>query len=190
MPIQVIGSSNFSTIPGSCTSTGCAHGRSGKPGRQRLAWGGTGYSGLRLGLRCSGRPGDVLRLSYPQDCADTPESLAQQVQNPVAAFATDNNGVIIELPAVSGAEASVSGSLIFGIGTQSNNGLGGATVFGTDAFGDFNTTYQNHRVYELSGQRFKRNLIFSILPLRGCRCAAELTFLVLPFLGTEHLRIK
>ncbi len=61
----------------------------------------------------------------------------------MAFFATDNNGVIIELPAVSGDEASVSGSLIFGIGTQSNNGLGSATVFGTDAFGDFNTTYKS-----------------------------------------------
>jgi len=51
------------------------------------------------------------------------------VQNPVTLFATDNNGVIIELPAVSGVETSVTGSLIFGIGTQSNNALGSATVY-------------------------------------------------------------
>ena len=59
-------------------------------------------------------------------------ALASQVSNPVAAFAKDNNGVIVELPSASGPEASLSGSLIFGIGTRSNNGLGGATVYNLD----------------------------------------------------------
>jgi hypothetical protein len=62
-------------------------------------------------------------------CVKTDVPLSQQVQNPVALFSTDNNGVIVELPAVSGPTASVNGSLVFGIGTQSNNGLGSATVF-------------------------------------------------------------
>ena len=61
-------------------------------------------------------------------CQPVSVALSQQVQNPVALFPQDNNGVIITLPAVSGAAATVSGSLIFGIGTQSNNGLGSATV--------------------------------------------------------------
>jgi Protein of unknown function (DUF3443) len=83
-------------------------------------------------------------------CVVVAESLAQQVQNPVALFSTDNNGVIIELPAVSAPEVSLSGSLIFGIGTQSNNGLNGATVYpinGED--GDFTTTF-NGSVYDQS----------------------------------------
>ncbi len=72
----------------------------------------------------------------------TPEGLAQQVQNPVSLFASDNNGVIIELPQVSAnGAASLAGSLVFGIGTQSNNGLGQATVFATDASGNISTTY-------------------------------------------------
>lgn len=65
------------------------------------------------------------------NCTATGEPLAQQVVNPVVLFPTDNNGVIIELPAVASA-ATVSGSLVFGIGTQSNNGLGSATVYGMD----------------------------------------------------------
>ena len=69
------------------------------------------------------------------------ESLAQQVQNPVT-LAADNNGVIVELPAVSVPETSVSGSLVFGIGTQANNGLNGATVYSVDANGNFITTYK------------------------------------------------
>lgn len=72
----------------------------------------------------------------------TAESLAQQVQNPVTLFATDNNGVIVELLAVSAPETSVSGALVFGIGTQSNNGLNGATVYTVDANGNFITTYK------------------------------------------------
>jgi hypothetical protein len=72
----------------------------------------------------------------------TAEGLTQQVQNPVALFASDNNGVIIELPAVSAPAATLTGSLVFGIGTQSNNALGTATVYTPDANGNFTTTYK------------------------------------------------
>jgi hypothetical protein len=146
LPIQVIGSPNFPSIPADCTSQ-----------VQPLFLlddltnlGANGLLGVGQAIQDCGSDcvtSGPLSLGTYYDCpssvcTDTTESLALQVQNPVASFATDNNGVIIELPAVSGSEASLSGSLIFGIGTQSNNGLGGATVFGTDPFGDFSTTYQ------------------------------------------------
>jgi hypothetical protein len=74
-------------------------------------------------------------------CTVTTLALASQVSNPVAAFATDNNGVIVQLPSATGPQASLTGSLIFGIGTQSNNGLGGATIYALDPnTGNFNTT--------------------------------------------------
>ncbi len=57
-------------------------------------------------------------------------------------FATDNNGVVIELPSVSASAPSLSGSMVFGIGTESNNALGGATIFPLDSSGEFNTTYK------------------------------------------------
>ena len=84
---------------------------------------------LRLFVRISG-------------CIVTTESLQNQVQNPVASFPADNNGVLIQLPAV-GAQgaATASGSLIFGIGTQSNNGLGSAQTYTTDDLGNFTTVY-------------------------------------------------
>ena len=69
--------------------------------------------------------------------------LSQQVQNPVILFPQDNNGVIITLPAVSGAEATVSGSLVFGIGTQSNNGLGSAAVYTLNQNNSITTIYKN-----------------------------------------------
>lgn len=65
----------------------------------------------------------------------------QLVGNPVAQFPVDNNGVIVELPAVpSTGAASATGVLVFGIGTQANNGLGSAQVFGADATHGFITT--------------------------------------------------
>jgi len=72
--------------------------------------------------------------------ASTP--IADQLPNPVALFATDNNGVLISLPSVplTGA-ATATGSLIFGIGTQSNNALGSAQIYAVDANDDFATTY-------------------------------------------------
>ena len=68
--------------------------------------------------------------------------LASQVINPVAALPVDNNGVILQLPAVPGGVASsASGSLIFGIGTQSNNIPSGVTVYGADQDAEFTTTF-------------------------------------------------
>jgi hypothetical protein len=58
-------------------------------------------------------------------------------------FSQDNNGVIVTLPVVSGAEVTVSGSLIFGIGTQSNNGLGSATVYTLNQDYSITTIYNN-----------------------------------------------
>ena len=71
-------------------------------------------------------------------------SVTQQVQQPVAHFATDNNGVVVQLPAIGSAGAvTVSGSLIFGIDTQNNNSLGSATILQVDTSGNFITRYNN-----------------------------------------------
>ena len=81
----------------------------------------------------------------PSTCGDTAAALAQQVPNPATLFA-DNNGVIIELPAIGSAgcsNASCSGSLVFGIGTQTNNGLGTAKVLPADpSSGYITATYK------------------------------------------------
>jgi hypothetical protein len=64
------------------------------------------------------------------------------VSNPVPLFSQDNNGTIIELPTVpADGAANVKGSLIFGIGTRSNNGVGQATVMPLDSSGTFLTSY-------------------------------------------------
>ncbi|MDO8773219.1 MAG: DUF3443 domain-containing protein [Burkholderiaceae bacterium] len=68
-------------------------------------------------------------------------STAQQVKNPVPLFAADNNGMLIDLPAVSSAGASsLNGSLIFGIGTQSNNQSTAAGILTTNSSGYISTS--------------------------------------------------
>ncbi|HEY4805619.1 MAG TPA: DUF3443 domain-containing protein [Paraburkholderia sp.] len=82
-------------------------------------------------------------------CNSTKQSATSQVQNPVAAFAQDNNGVIVELPALSAAgQASVEGSLIFGIGTQTNNTFAATSVLGYDSSLLFTTQYNGKTMSE------------------------------------------
>ena len=72
-------------------------------------------------------------------------ALDAQVTNPVYLFANDNNGVILDLPNLtdSNGDAQLAGSLIFGLGTQSDNPLPttGVTVLGTNPSGDFSANY-------------------------------------------------
>jgi hypothetical protein len=85
-------------------------------------------------------------------CQPAARPLAEQVTNPISMFADDNNGVIVQLPAVpaTGA-ASVDGSLIFGIGTRTNNALGSASVFALSSLTGGLTTFYNGSV---SGNSF------------------------------------
>ncbi|MGF6649079.1 DUF3443 domain-containing protein [Paraburkholderia sp. GAS82] len=77
-------------------------------------------------------------------CTTAQVPTGDQVANPVAHFATDNNGVIVEMAPVSNNGAgSATGTLVFGIGTQSNNALAAAKTFTTDAFGDLNNSTFN-----------------------------------------------
>jgi Protein of unknown function (DUF3443) len=75
-------------------------------------------------------------------CSPAFVTTSDQVANPVVRFAKDNNGVIVELPAVSGSAASISGSLVFGIGTESNNQLHSSATIFTMACDDFTTTFE------------------------------------------------
>lgn len=92
----------------------------------------------------SGNPGVYFACSSsaPGGCVETAVAAGAQVSNPVARFATDDNGVIVELPPVpAGGAPTASGSLVFGIGTRSNNGLGGAVVIPVDDKGTLTTAF-------------------------------------------------
>ena len=69
---------------------------------------------------------------------------SQQVQNPVHAFAVNNNGIAIQLPDLPAQGVGrAQGYLIFGVGTQRNNQLGTANVVPVDpSSGTFTTLYK------------------------------------------------
>jgi hypothetical protein len=75
-------------------------------------------------------------------CSNASVAVASQVQNPVAALAVDNNGVLVQLPGVSlGGIPSLGGFLTLGIGTKANNTPASPTVFPIDIRGEFRTVY-------------------------------------------------
>jgi len=69
--------------------------------------------------------------------------LADQAWNPVAAFSSlDTNGVVLQLPSIPAAgAATVTGTLTFGIGTETNNAIPStATTYELDGNGNFAST--------------------------------------------------
>jgi hypothetical protein len=77
-------------------------------------------------------------------CTLTTASLSQQLQNPIGLFSSDSNGLMLTLPTISpSGVASASGTLTFGIGTQSDNALGSAVVLYPDDFGNISTTFKS-----------------------------------------------
>ena len=137
IPLQVIG--DRLPVPASCSSGGGSNlvtvhdlGANGILG--------IGVTATDCGADCA--RGDSAAATYydcpPSGCAMIIARAAatavpfEQLPNPVAAMAVDNNGTVIALPAVPDAGApTLTGTLTFGIGTQANNGLGSATVLAT-----------------------------------------------------------
>jgi hypothetical protein len=137
VPVQVILPSTSSPgVPSTCSSQNPSGG-AGNEGDSLNAFGANGLIGVGLfpqdcgGFCVSNSTNPTVYYDCPSSgCNPTTATLAQQVPNPVTKFPVDNNGVVIELPSVpDGGSPTVSGAMIFGIGTQSNNGLGSAQVY-------------------------------------------------------------
>ncbi|GAC1415723.1 MAG: DUF3443 domain-containing protein [Burkholderiaceae bacterium] len=130
LPIQVIADPNFATVPSDCSSSG--------PSENTVrAFGSNGVLGIGnflndCGDGCAQRAiGGMYYACTAGSCVSTVVPVSQQVKHPVSLLTQDNNGVLIRLPAVPSPGASaLAGTLIFGIGTQTNNGLGAARVYG------------------------------------------------------------
>ncbi len=151
VPIQVIGDAAVpATAPGSCGSM--------NPLNTAAQLGANGLLGVGVFLQDCG-PGcthvDPMTLQAPpgfyytcpaNTCNPVTMPLAQQLQNIVGLFGpvngvSDNNGVLLQLPSLpASGMATASGSLIFGIGTRTNNALGSAVVFAVSPSGFIQTT--------------------------------------------------
>jgi hypothetical protein len=96
---------------------------------------GVGLFKQDCGANCVNSAGNQLYYACTgTSCTGTTVSLANQVSNPVALLANDNNGVIVSFPSVAAdGAASATGTMLLGIGSQNNNHpAAGLTAFTAD----------------------------------------------------------
>jgi hypothetical protein len=153
LPIQVIGDPVY---PGSISPSACQNGPGGNFEEDTVAaFGANGIIGVGYFLQDCGSfcPADGTAYSdcTTTTCAGYAAQLSEQVPNPVGQFSGDNNGVIIEVPAVPLAgDTDVAALIVFGIGTSANNALAAsATVYTVNpSTGQFTTTYKGSALTE------------------------------------------
>jgi hypothetical protein len=159
VPIQIIGDVTY-TAP----TANCLRQNIGTNLESVQTLGANGILGIGTQLQDCGSncAGGQTTATYPyyicpkNVCQAAPLALVRQVANPVAFLPKDNNGVVIELPSISAAGAPTlpylnadgsglisAGQLILGVGTESNNAFSGATVYATDANGNFASVLYN-----------------------------------------------
>ena len=121
LPIQVITDTGGARIPRACSSQGFNESTLQSLGANGII--GVGLFLQDCGTYCtSNTAGMYYSCTSLNVCNQTTLPLSMQVSNPVAFFASDNNGVVIQLPALGSTGAStLNGNLIFGVGTQINN---------------------------------------------------------------------
>ena len=143
-PLMIIGETgDYAAVPSDCTSGG------GNSHDTIADFGGNGIIGIGVlpddcGNYCQVTTNNGYYYMCPSGGGCTPVTapVSAQVPNPVARLSVDNNGVIIDLPAVAPlGQASLAGTLYFGIGTRANNALSAANVLTTSTDGLLTATY-------------------------------------------------
>jgi hypothetical protein len=130
MPIQVVNDSAVTTTaPSACGGTAIT--TVGGLGANGLLGVGVFQQDCGSGCQNATTPPAPFYYTCPAGlCAPVFEATSLQNQNVAGLFPTDNNGVLIQMQSLaSGSASTATGSLIFGIGTRTNNALGSAVVF-------------------------------------------------------------
>jgi hypothetical protein len=180
VPINVIDDTgSFSpTVPSSCTSDGTALSSIDSLGANGVL--GVGLFLQDCGSYCAQPASDQIAPFFyyscnASTCAPASEALNLQVINPVSLFATDNNGVILQLPTIAATGATTAtGYLVFGIATESNNGLGSATVLTVSSdSGTFTTVYKGQNLSYGFLDSGSNGLFFPDSSIPDCTGSAE-----------------
>ena len=150
VPVQVIGDPAY---PSSLIPSACMNVPNGEEDTV-AQFGANGVLGIGNYLRdcgdfCTqsgaqdGSDYNACSTTVPVICSPTTLDTTLQVANPAALFATDNNGVLLQMGPVGSTDlSSATGLLVFGINTQTNNSLGTATIFALDAgYGTLQTSF-------------------------------------------------
>jgi hypothetical protein len=143
--VQLMSDPAYATVPSTCAQGGSNSGTVAALGGNGIL--GVANSPYDCGSLCANTAYPATYYQCPSgasSCTATSMALASQLQNPVFAFATDNNGLILKLdaPPYAGA-SSIGGQLVFGLDTQANNASSAATqlVRVSEGTGFFTTVY-------------------------------------------------
>jgi hypothetical protein len=189
VPIQVIGDSRFPTVPANCSSSGPIEEDTVQ------SFGANGILGIGVfaqdcGQSCANSADAQVYYSCTTSlCQPIMVPLASQVPNPIGLFPTDNNGSIIDLPSVAPQGAlSVTGSLIFGVDTQSNNASGTQTVLTLDPdFGFLTATFAGQALSQSFIDSGSNGIYFDDSALAVCTSSDFKDFYCPP--GTQDLTV-
>lgn len=135
-PLQIVGDAAAGTVPTACTDHGTLDAEN-----TPADLGTNGIIGVAAflqdcGTACAQQAVSATYYACPSggQCQGTAVPVAMQSQNVVASFAQDNNGVVLSLPAIAAqGQGTTVGTLYFGVGTQANNAMSGATVLRTNS---------------------------------------------------------
>lgn len=148
IPIQIMGDLGTSNVPSACSNGLTQINTAQQLGANGIL--GVGVAPNDCGVTCATMASSSTYYACSgSTCNQTTVPQSQQVQSVVRSFASDNNGVVIALNNPSGGTAS--GTMTFGINTQSDNTLGSSPAkLQTDGAGDlggalagtiYNTTF-------------------------------------------------
>ena len=181
LPIQLIADPAYPTVPASCSGTGTSQNSVDLLGANGVL--GIGVFTQDCGSACAST---ALAAAYyactGTSCVPSTVPLAQQLTQPISRLPSDNNGSMIQFPAVaSGGQATLTGSLVAGIGTRANNAVGTAVAYAvSNSTGYLNTTY-NGRTYSRtafdSGSNF---YFFTDASITACASASTTSYFYCP----------
>jgi hypothetical protein len=137
LPIQIVADPTYSAYESTCSPSGTSISSASLLGANGIL--GIGTTKQDCGPTCATTTNNGFYFTCPTGVCSaslvaTTQPVSSQLQNPVARFAanngaTDNNGVMVSLPSVGSCGAtSVTGSVLFGVGTRSNNQPASATL--------------------------------------------------------------
>ncbi len=187
--IQVIGDSTGYTVPMGCSGTGAALNDVASFGTNGVLGVGLFINDCATGQSCTKGFSYYFQCPTATSCTEinTPGTGSDQVSNPVAAFSADNNGVILELPALTSdqGQLNVYGTLVFGINTvPANNSLTSQTVLAANGFtGNIFSTLTTMSAYSGTGIAFPNSFFDSgsqgtLLPATTIPCDAADDWLI------------
>lgn len=140
VPVQIIGDLGTSNVPSSCSNGGSSANSVSALGANGIL--GVGPAPLDCGSACVSASANSNYYSCPAtgSCTRTTVALASQVANPVSRFASNNDGVIVQLNAPSNGTAT--GTLTLGVGTVPSS----VTKLATTTAGNLTGTFQGRTI--------------------------------------------